>query len=313
MPNGEQQRLRIAVVVCTYKRNDPLRTLLRSVRVAAAAVNERAAVGVVIVDDNPDGAAKDVAAESADWFELGLEYRTSGQGNISLGRNIAVTTGAEMAEWVAMTDDDCEVAEGWLAAFLDAQQAKDADVVCGPLLLRAAPGSPSWITEQPFFEDAQFRHPDLAPMGEAATNNSMLRAALWNDNPDVRFLPELGVLGGEDMVFYRSFHRRAGAEIRFAADAIVYGNEPLDRMTFGYQMKSRFWLGNTEYVTNTTLGDASPGRLVVRAARRFAEAIARPIFRLAHGEPPQFRYAAACAARAAGLAAGPFGMKMRHH
>lgn len=44
----------IAVAVCTYKRNEPLTVLLESLIACAERVRERAAVGVVIVDDAED-------------------------------------------------------------------------------------------------------------------------------------------------------------------------------------------------------------------------------------------------------------------
>src|SRR5689334_18258194 len=93
------KRKTIAVAICTYKRNDLLGRLLEALPVCAEKVRDRAAVGVVIVDDTTEGQARALAESFADRFELGLQYRISGKQNISLARNLAVETAMEMADW----------------------------------------------------------------------------------------------------------------------------------------------------------------------------------------------------------------------
>ena len=65
-------RTAIAVAICTYKRNELLTRLLEALLVCAEQVRDRAAVGVALVDDTPDGQARVVADAFADRFELGL-------------------------------------------------------------------------------------------------------------------------------------------------------------------------------------------------------------------------------------------------
>src|SRR5512132_1901283 len=113
------ERTAIAVAICTYKRNELLTRLLEALLVCAEQVRDRAAVGVALVDDTPDGQARVVADAFADRFELGLEYRISGRQNISLARNLAVATALDLGDWIAMTDDDCEPPSQWLEALLN--------------------------------------------------------------------------------------------------------------------------------------------------------------------------------------------------
>lgn len=302
---------RIVVAVCTYRRNDPLRRLLEAVERNASNLADRAEVGVVVVDDNPDGRAGEVVADFSDRFALGLHYRTSGLGNISIARNVGLEGALPLADWVALTDDDCEPVDDWLALLLRRAEEDGTDIVTGPCLL-TADGAPRWVREQPFLEDAQFRFDDGARLEVAATNNSMIRAAALRDRPDLRFEDELGVVGGEDMVFFRTA-RRAGLTISFAADAAVQGHEPPERWTYAHQLRSRFWLGNTEYVTNRRLGQASRPRWAARGVVVAARALVRPFRRLAAREAPQFRYAGAAAARGAGMLVGAIGIEVDHH
>lgn len=302
---------KIMVAICTFRRNEPLRVLLRALKAVAARTADRARIGVVVVDDNDDRRARAVVDEFQGAFTLGCIYHHSGQKNISLARNMAVNTASTDSDWVAMIDDDCEPEPTWLCAFLDVIEATGADCVTGPMKLRVPPGSPAWLTEQPFFADQLFDLPDREQMSVAATNNSMVRSSFLRDHPQIRFDPDLGRLGGEDMVFYRTAFN-AGLRIRFARLAGVWGNEPADRATFKHQVRYRYWLGNTEFITNSYFGDVSRLKLFLRGVKRLVLAFGRPFGRLTQGKRPQFRYGIASVAGAIGLISGALGLKNYH-
>jgi succinoglycan biosynthesis protein ExoM len=303
---------RVMVAVGTYRRNEALARLLEALRRNAQTLGDDVHLGLVVVDDNRDGSARGVCDAFSDAFPLGLHYRHVGTGNISQVRNVGLETALPICDWIAMTDDDCEPVDNWIASYLVAQRATGADALTGPCILQPPPGAPAWLTEQPFFEDAQFRFADLHEMDVAATNNSLFRASFFSEHPEIRFDERLGVVGGEDMVFFRTAHA-AGMHIRFSAASIVVGHESPERATFRHQVRSRFWLGNTEFVTNAHLGDGNRVRWLARAAKRFAAALARPLARLVTGRSPQLRYSVAAGARAVGNAAGALGLRVRHH
>ena len=112
----------IAVAVCTYNRNEALTTLLEALITCASHLGERGAVGVVVVDDSADAKARRVVEQFEGRFELGIVYRISGRQNISLARNLAIEAAGELADWTAMTDDDCEPVPEWLVALLETQR-----------------------------------------------------------------------------------------------------------------------------------------------------------------------------------------------
>lgn len=200
----EANRTTIAVAICTYKRNDLLTRLLEALPACAERVRDRAAMGVVIVDDTKDGEAQSVADAFVSRFELGLQYRISGKQNISLARNLAVETAMELADWIVMTDDDCEPPAQWLESLLDLQERTKADAVTGRMVRRVPEGSPRWITEQPFLELGVEELPDGGEMAAAATFNTMISNRWLKAHPKIRFDPHYGVIGGEDMVFFRA-------------------------------------------------------------------------------------------------------------
>lgn len=303
----------IAVYVCTHRRNGPLRRMLDSLALAAVKVQPRVEIAVAVIDDNPDGRARTVVESFDDSaFVRGLHYRHSGQQNISLARNLGLETAMGLADWVAMSDDDQVVAEGWFEAMIDIQARTEADAITGPVRLRYPDGAPDWLTAQPFMEMLEAApQPDGSPMEVCSTGNSMLRSSFLADHADIRFRPDLGVLGGEDMVFYRSA-TMAGLRARYSTGAVCWGEQPPERATYRYLLGTSYWLGNSECLTNIESGTASKSRLVLRGARRLLAAAGRPVGRLRRGEPAQWRFAGAATARAVGMLVGVIGIKVSH-
>lgn len=301
----------IAVYVCTYKRNDALRNMLEALTKAAERVSDRAQVAAIVVDDNVDGRASVVVDEFTGRFELGIHYRHSGQQNISLARNLGLEAGIDLADWVAMTDDDCEPDAEWLSALLDTLEATGADALTGPLILRFPYDSPGWLSEEPFAIGENEIYDDRAPMPLAQTHNSIISAAWLRKHPDVRFDPDLGRLGGEDMIFYRTAVE-AGLRINYARHAVVHEVVPPARANLRYQLRTQYWLGNSEYVTNTQSGMATPLRMVLRAGRRGTDAVVRPFARMSRRESPQWRWCVATVLRSIGMAIGIFGIRIDH-
>jgi succinoglycan biosynthesis protein ExoM len=301
----------IAVAVCTFNRNEPLATLLDALLTNARTLGDAAAVGLVVVDDSSDGKARTVVDKYRARFELGVEYRLSGRQNISLARNLAIETASDMADWIAMTDDDCEPVSEWLKALFETQRQTGADAVTGPSMRRVPQDSPKWLTDEPFLElGLEARPDDGAEVDCAATFNSMISSRWLKEHPEIRFLPTLGTIGGEDVVFYRSAHA-AGLKIRYSRRAIVYSNEPPSRATLAYQLRLFLWHGNSSYVTSISTG-IRPARMFLHGANSMQKALLRPVLRIARGQRPQLRYCLASTLHAFGKMVGPLGVRLDH-
>jgi succinoglycan biosynthesis protein ExoM len=303
-------RTTIAVAICTYKRNGPLAQLLESVIACAERVRDRSAVGVVIVDDTNDEQARPVVQAFATRFELGLQYRVSGKQNISMARNLAIETAMNLADWTAMTDDDCEVPVHWLEALLETQTRTGADAVTGRMVRRVPEGSPRWITEEPFLELGVEQFADGTEMPSAATFNTMISSAWLKSNPEIRFAPAYGVVGGEDMVFFRAA-KAAGLSIGFSEHGFVYENESAERATLGYQLYVYFWHGNSAALSCIESGMSRP-RMFVHGAASLVRALGRPFGRMLRGQTPQLRFGLAQVLHALGKLLGTFGVRIEH-
>jgi succinoglycan biosynthesis protein ExoM len=301
---------KIAVAICTYNRNEALSTLLKALLLNASRVAKHAIVGVVVVDDSIDGKAQAVAQRYNGCFPLGITYRVSGRQNISLARNLAIETASEVGDWIAMIDDDCEPTSEWLEVLLETQERTGADAITGTMIRRVPKGSPKWLTEEPFLELGLDHSKDAAEVTTGSTFNSMISSRWLREHPTIRFQQELGVIGGEDMAFYRSAHA-AGLRIHFASRATVYENEPAERATFIYQLRYFFWHGNSSYIASVRTG-THPIRMFLHGVNSLRQALLRPISLMVRGRPPQLRYCLASVVHALGKIIGPFGIRVPH-
>lgn len=300
----------IVVAVCTFNRNAELEHLLNKLIEYGKSNWTGCRIGTTIIDDSADGNAKSVTDRYMQSFPLGLVYENSASRNISIARNLALTKSMHRADWIAMTDDDCEPSEQWLGELLRVQKEYAADVVTGPLYRRAPESAPHWLRTQPFLDVAAFEAETGYRMETAFTNNSMISADLLRNNADLRFDPEFGRIGGEDMVFYQEIARR-GFKIVFARDAKVYENEVKERLTLRYQLRRHFWAGNSSVLTSLEKG-SSRYRLAIHGAATLARAMIRPIAQTLRGKKPQILYGLALVCEAIGKIAGVVGIRIHH-
>ncbi len=303
---------RVAVYVCTYKRNAELARMLDSLEVAAKHAEPRYQLAVVVVDDNPDRAAEQVVEASTRSFPLGLHYRWCGSGNIAKARNTGLIACMELGDWVAMVDDDQIVVPEWLTELMKVQEDTEADAVTAPVLARFPDDSPSWLTNQPFANLwGTPAKPDGIAVTDLQTANSVIRVNFLQDNPEVRFSNDLGKSGGEDMVFYRAA-LEAGLKAHYSHHAVNWELESSDRATYSYQLRRCLWHGNTEAITNLRAGRDSRLRLVARSAKRAVKAVSHPIQQVKKKEAPQFRYAFAYSLQSVGILLGVLGVRINH-
>ncbi len=286
--------------------------MLDSLEVAAKQALPDIELAVIVIDDNPDKAAKVVVDRSTRSFPLGLHYRWVGAGNIATARNAGLEEGMARADWVAMVDDDQVVVPEWLTEIVRIQQETGADGVTAPVYMKFPDDSPKWVQEQPFAElwGTPVKE-DGSTVTDLQTANSMIRTAFLEQHPDVRFQTDLGEVGGEDMVFYRGA-LDAGLKAHYSRHAVNWELESPDRATFRYQLRRSLWHGNTEAVTNLRAGRAGKVRLVAWAAKRGLLALSHPIKRLREGKSPELHYTVVYAMQPVGLVLGALGVRLAH-
>ena len=300
---------KVAVSLCTFKRPDVLETLLERLLEVAKTADGTARIGVVVVDDDPAGSAEGTSRRWAERFELGLHYRCTGSCNISIARNQALEGGMALGEWLALIDDDCLPDAGWVKALVEMQQRTGADCVSGLCGMTLPPDAPRWMTDEPFDEE-----PPQGEDGQRVTDgylkNTMISAAFLRAH-GLHFDVALGVSSGEDAMFFHDIHQ-AGVHHRFARDARVDEMVPSDRARLGYQLRRRFWYGNTEAVTSIGRGMVSRPRMAASGAKKVAIGAVHPARRALTGRSLQWRFALAEMLRGLGRVLGAAGIKVDH-
>lgn len=299
----------VTVAVCTFRRNNLLALLVRTIdRLAASEVPE-GAVRVLVVDDSPEGGAAELVDDLRASVDITVDYYASAAADISVARNHALRLGAASSDFVACLDDDCVPNPGWLRELLRIADQHRADVVVGHRQFVAGSLAPRWLRDEPFLAE-NLRYADGSVPDRGNTANMLVRSP-WQQSSGVQFRPELGQLGGEDMVFFADAVD-VGANIRFAANSIC--DEPCEgrRATFRYQAWRQMWLGNNEAAINRSTGSVSRARLLARGAKRVALGFAHPITQLVRRKSPQWRWSLALVGHGLGLLVGTAGVRMRH-
>ena len=302
-------RARIAVCICTYRRPDVLARLLERVATVARAAEARAEVSVVVVDDDPGATAAPVARASAAELPHGLQYEATAAGNIAVARNRAVEVGMGLADLLAFIDDDCMPDPGWLEELLTIQRRFGADLVTGSCVDEPPAGAEPWLREQPFL-DSSADIPDGSEVTIGYLKNTLVTTDFL-ERTGLRFDPAFGGTGGEDSMFFYAAQDH-DAHHRHAARAVVREEVPPARATLGYQLRRRLWYGNTEAKTSIASGRTSRIRMGASGVKHGLLAIGRPLQRGLHRQPVQLRFAFAQLLQGAGRVLGAAGIWLGH-
>ena len=117
----------VTVCMATFQRNERLRAVLGDL-----ARQERLPNQVVVVDNDPAGAARPVLEEfRASGVPFRVDYDVQPVPNISITRNRTVELAS--SEWIAFIDDDERAPPQWLHELLSAAERYEADGVLGPV------------------------------------------------------------------------------------------------------------------------------------------------------------------------------------
>lgn len=229
------------VVICTFNRPEPLRRAVETAR--AQQLSPGRSAELLVVDNSPDGNAREAMRALAAGPGLPLRYLSATIPNISNARNAGVQ--ASKGDFLVFLDDDERCEPGWLDALVGTAEATGADLVFGAVLPEFPGGAPEWDPSGRAYERRMalptgtrigIDH-DAAISGRwIGTGNSLLRRAtcLAGDPP---FDPALGACGGEDYDLFVRLHR-AGRHFAWCGEAVVHELVPANRTTMDYARHS---------------------------------------------------------------------------
>ncbi len=224
-------RERIDVCICTFRRPS-IADAMESV--ASQALPDGIGVRIIVADNDDRPTARDLVLATAERLRADVRYVHAPAANISIARNACL--GASESDWLAFIDDDETTAEDWLAELLAAREG--ADVVLGPAISIYSDAAPAWMARGNYHGHVPR---DANAVGAAHTANVLIRRACVGD---VRFDPALGLVGGEDTVFFHALRLR-GARFAAALEAKVYERVAPAREKVSWIVRRQYRAGQT--------------------------------------------------------------------
>lgn len=232
--------IRIALCIVTYRRQESLARLLRSLGLLRFDVDQPE-IRVIVVDNDASGSAGNVVEDFRKECAWPILYDIEPARGIAQARNRAIQLAGNDLNWIAFVDDDEEVEPFWLNNLMQAQRKFCADVVVGPKLMRFDATPPHWIEHG--HSSYRKRYPSGKAIPVANTGNVLIRNSLLKDFP-TPFNLRFGLIGGSDRHFFQRVHM-AGYRIVWANDAIVHEWIPASRAKARWLIKRRFRVGSS--------------------------------------------------------------------
>jgi succinoglycan biosynthesis protein ExoM len=266
-----------SVVICTYNRPQMLAAAVASC--LRDATRTGLTFEIVIADNSPDGHAEPLVCQLA-GSAVPVRRVAASPPNISIARNAGLR--AARGPLVAFMDDDLQLHDGWLDAFVATMNATGADAAVGPVRADFPSGPPSWDPNgSRFTRVLAHRSGDpIAVSGPAkprdfaiSTASSIWRAATCFTDPEP-FDPAFGAVGGEDFDLFLRLERR-GRRIVWCAEAGVRETIPGERTTLSNHIM-RTYSGAQAYaaatIKNTDRPIVAGANIMARGALQAAAA-----------------------------------------
>ncbi len=199
----------LVLCICTCDRPAGLERVLGAVDGLVWPEGEMPSFAVVVVDNLPDGRARDVVERLRPAFRWPLHFVEEPERGISQARNRAVAEALSLgAESVAFIDDDDVPRPDWLWWLWQRQRETGADLVFGGWKPPDPDGVPWYLRRLKYFRE-QAR---TGPSETGGTGNVLLSAAPLRalGREGEVFRTAFGSLGGEDTDLFRRIEARGG-------------------------------------------------------------------------------------------------------
>ena len=269
--SSENRPLRITVAIPSYRRPEQLATLLSALPDRLAETSD-AAIDVLVIDNDPNGSARDVVAET----HVDLRYVHEATPGISAARNRALDE-CHTSDLIAFLDDDEIPRPGWLSSLVEVWREHRPAAVAGQLVSVFEQGTDPWMIASGTFYRRQ--RPTGSHLSTASTANLLLDLIQTQDL-GLRFEESLGLSGGEDTLFTRQLVQRGGI-IMWCDESEVEDTVVASRLTREWAAQRAFSAGNgwvhvsLHLTPSRTLRLALRGRFFLGGTARITAGLAR--------------------------------------
>ena len=223
----------ISVCVCTFRRPELLKDLLRGL--AAQMSNKNFTYSIVVVDNDRRESGRKTVEQFRKEYAGEISYCVEPLQSIALARNRAVAHAN--GQFVAFIDDDEVPGIDWLATMLNCLLHYQAHGVLGPVKPRYSVAPAQWALRAGIFDRPNSQeYPSGAKLSanQTGTGNALIRRCIFNQIQGP-FKSEFGS-GGEDIDFFRRA-MESGKVFVWCAEAVVHETVPAERIRVGFQIK----------------------------------------------------------------------------
>jgi len=244
-------RWNITICVCTFRRPEMLKKLLRALK--SQKTDGRFDFSVIVVDNDRGQSGADVVRAAAADSPFPIEYLIEPERSISAARNKAVHNA--QGDWVAFIDDDEFPDDHWLGRLLETLGRSGSEGVLGPIRPHFDNIPPSWLVKSRLLERKSYRTGEtIENPNDTRTGNALVDRRLF-DGDDGSFDLRYGKTGGGDVDFFNRMMLK-GYRFVFCNEAIVYETVPPERQRRSYYVQRAFTRGMTTamYVPLLSLG-----------------------------------------------------------
>lgn len=262
--------MKIAVIIITYKRPDGLRKLLSELMKQELLGSPITDLNIVVVDNDPAGSASFVTPDFKEGDLIHITYLNEKRQGIPIARNTGMQHALKTSDYFAFIDDDEYPQANWISTLLSLAIELNSDCILGPVNPVFPEGTPRWIRGSRVFEG--WNHPDRSRIGEAASNNVLVRCEFVRHN-GIAFDERMQATGGSDYRFFRECVE-AGMSIHWSSQAAVFEDIPRSRTQLRWMAQRQIRLGNTFAV------DARLSGNLLHITKLYAVGIGRAIFGL---------------------------------
>lgn len=253
--NGPFRR-KVLVAAPTYKRNDLLDGLLRSL--LALRIPDDAEVEFAIIDNDADGGARAVVERWQPEFRQPLRYLIEPAPGVTYVRNRALELAAGF-DLLACVDDDEFADPEWLSTLIARYDATGAAGVFGPVEPVYPDSAPDWMRDWAVHGTHISADEDQTKPG--ATCNCLIDMKVVRDM-GLTFETDMSLLGGEDTLFFTRM-LDAGYRMTLSKDAKVFEHVPEARATSRWLLRRWYRTGMTDAIIAGR--NMSPGMTRLRA------------------------------------------------
>jgi glycosyltransferase involved in cell wall biosynthesis len=194
---------------------------------------------VVVVDNDSEQSARDVATAFSSAQEMPLTYCVEPEQNIALARNQAIKHAT--GDFIAFIDDDEFPTDKWLWSLFIALPRFGVNGVLGPVLPHFESEPPEWVTRGRFFERPRYATGYRIGWHESRTGNVLFERRILNDVGEP-FRSQFATAGEDMDFFYRMIDR--GFSFAWCDEAVVYESVPPSRCTRSYLLRRALLRGS---------------------------------------------------------------------